>query len=210
MIKVTRSGGSSRICNKAPARAVRNEPLKRGVPPPSTVDRLLTVANQGSSLSRRATAATLRRSHALPAAERWPLRAGLRLSRHGAGSLQGLLRALVISERASLVIQQYCSSLGRFQIEASQLCTHPIVSDYGQVIEIRKPRRSSPIAVNGKVAPPRRRPNHKTRSREYVTPTEMETLLEAAGSGRYGHRDRALLLVMYRHGLRVSEAISLR
>jgi type 1 fimbriae regulatory protein FimB/type 1 fimbriae regulatory protein FimE len=39
----------------------------------------------------------------------------------------------------------------------------------------------------------------------------MERLLKAAGSsGRHAGRDRTLLLLMYRHGLRVSEAISLR
>jgi type 1 fimbriae regulatory protein FimE len=80
----------------------------------------------------------------------------------------------------------------------------------GQVIEIRKRRRAAPNAVNGKVGPPRRKPNKATRTREHLTPTEIEALLEAATSGRYGHRDRTLLLLMYRHGLRVSEAISLR
>jgi site-specific recombinase XerD len=80
----------------------------------------------------------------------------------------------------------------------------------GQVIEIRKRRRTSPIAESGKVAPPRRKPNRSARTREYLTPAEVETLLESADSGRYGHRDRTLLLLMYRHGLRVSEAISLR
>ena len=80
----------------------------------------------------------------------------------------------------------------------------------GQVIELRKRRRAAPNAVKGKVGPPRRRPNHDTRTREYLTPTEMETLMDASVSGRYSQRDRTLLLLMYRHGLRVSEAINLR
>src|ERR1035441_4029784 len=81
----------------------------------------------------------------------------------------------------------------------------------GQLVELSKRRRRAPTAVNGKVAPPRRRPNRDTRVREYLTPSEMERLLDAAGSsGRHGARDRTLLLLMYRHGLRVSEAIALR
>ena len=81
----------------------------------------------------------------------------------------------------------------------------------GQVIELPKRRTRTPNAVNGKVAPPRRRPNRESRTREYLTPAEMERLLDAAtASGRHGLRDRTLLLLMYRHGLRVSEAISLR
>jgi type 1 fimbriae regulatory protein FimE len=80
----------------------------------------------------------------------------------------------------------------------------------GQVIELRRRRKRAPNPVNGKVAPPRRKSNRDSRTREYLTPTEIESLLDAAASGRYGHRDRTLLLVMYRHGLRVSEAIGLR
>ncbi len=79
-----------------------------------------------------------------------------------------------------------------------------------QVIELPKGRRTTRNPVNGKVAPPRRRPNQDSRTREYLTPTEVETLLGSATSGRYGLRDRTLLLLMYRHGLRVSEAINLR
>jgi len=81
----------------------------------------------------------------------------------------------------------------------------------GQVIDLPSRRKSAPTAVNGKVRPPTRRPNQATRKREYLTPDEVERLLEAVGAGtRYGDRDRTLLLLMYRHGLRVSEAITLR
>jgi integrase len=80
-----------------------------------------------------------------------------------------------------------------------------------QVVELPKRRRSRPNAVNGKVRPPTRRPNRETRNREFLAPDEVDRLLEAAGTGtRYGSRDRTLLLLMYRHGLRVSEAVALR
>lgn len=49
------------------------------------------------------------------------------------------------------------------------------------------------------------------RTRDHLTPAEVEALIEAAGKvGRHRVRDRALLLVAYRHGLRVSELINLQ
>jgi type 1 fimbriae regulatory protein FimB/type 1 fimbriae regulatory protein FimE len=81
----------------------------------------------------------------------------------------------------------------------------------GQVLDLPRRRKPAPSTENGKVALPRRRPNRELRSREYLTPTEVETLIAAVGaSGRHKGRDRTLLTLMYRHGLRVSEAVSLR
>lgn len=47
-------------------------------------------------------------------------------------------------------------------------------------------------------------------NKNYLTEAEMNGLLKAARSGRYGVRDHLLLMMMYRHGLRVSELIDIR
>jgi integrase len=92
--------------------------------------------------------------------------------------------------------------------------------------------KPAPIAQNGKVRsrrrhrkapeprsgaapysaiPPRRTSNLDRRTREYLTPAEVEKLLQVSSKvGRHGARDRTLILLAYRHGLRVSELVVLR
>ena len=55
-----------------------------------------------------------------------------------------------------------------------------------------------------------RRENDAYRVREHLTEAEMEKLLGALKRNRHGHRDWLIGLVVYRHGLRVSEACDLR
>ena len=58
---------------------------------------------------------------------------------------------------------------------------------------------------------PRRPLNTDVRTREYLTPEEVEALIKAAKSiGRHKHRDATLIVIAYRHGLRVSELVALR
>jgi integrase len=57
---------------------------------------------------------------------------------------------------------------------------------------------------------PRRKANAELRRREYLTDAEVAKLMKAAGGNRWGHRDASMILVAYRHGLRVSELVDLR
>ena len=78
------------------------------------------------------------------------------------------------------------------------------------VVPLKGRKGASPNTLNGKVPPPRRK-NSEVRSREHLTPDEVERLITAARSlGRHGHRDATLILMAYRHGLRVSELVALR
>ena len=78
------------------------------------------------------------------------------------------------------------------------------------VVSLPRSRATRPDYVNGNL-PPKRVPNSAVRSREYLTPDEVEGLIKAAKNiGRHGHRDAALILLAYRHGFRVSELIALR
>ena len=59
--------------------------------------------------------------------------------------------------------------------------------------------------------PPKRVPYAELRSREYLTPAEVDDLQWAAKRlGRHGHRDQTIILLSFTHGLRVSELCGLR
>jgi integrase len=91
-------------------------------------------------------------------------------------------------------------------------CIIRTVDVQGELIAMAKSRLKlvKPATENRTVATPLRRPNAELRTREYLTEAEVERLVEAAKANRYGHRDAAMILVAYRHGLRVSELVDLR
>ncbi|MHB8747092.1 MAG: tyrosine-type recombinase/integrase, partial [Gammaproteobacteria bacterium] len=75
----------------------------------------------------------------------------------------------------------------------------------------RKPLQPRSRATPSPSIPPRRQSNLDRRTREYLTPAEVEKLLQASGKvGRHGARDRTLILLAYRHALRVSELVTMR
>src|ERR1019366_3838803 len=75
----------------------------------------------------------------------------------------------------------------------------------------RRPQERRARSTPGSPLPPRRQTNVSRRRREYLTPEEIEKLLQASSKlGRHGARDRTLVLLAYRHGLRVSELVALR
>lgn len=59
--------------------------------------------------------------------------------------------------------------------------------------------------------PPAKPKNADVRSREYLTPAEAKDLRAAAKTlGRHGFRDWLLIMMAYRHGLRVGELVALK
>jgi len=60
------------------------------------------------------------------------------------------------------------------------------------------------------VTPKGRKPNEAYRIREHLTEDEVLKMLAALKRNRHGHRDWLIGLLIYRHGLRVSEACDLR
>ncbi len=58
--------------------------------------------------------------------------------------------------------------------------------------------------------PPNKPRNADVREREFLTPAEVKKLIEAARTtGRHGERDALLILMSYRHALRVGEIVDL-
>ena len=49
-----------------------------------------------------------------------------------------------------------------------------------------------------------------TRPKNFLTEAEVEGFLKAARKGRHGIRNFAMLLIAYRHGLRVSGLVNMR
>jgi integrase len=72
------------------------------------------------------------------------------------------------------------------------------------VIQLRRPKSEKPTVAQG------RKENEAYRKREYLTEAEIERLLEAAGKSRNPVRDRLLILLAFRHALRVSELVDVK
>jgi len=70
-----------------------------------------------------------------------------------------------------------------------------------EIVELARHRKGQVCGEKPNVAP----------RRKYLSPDEVRRVIEAAGRiGRNRHRDQLLLTMMFRHGLRVGEAIDLR
>ena len=78
--------------------------------------------------------------------------------------------------------------------------------------DMSDPARNTEIGtVVRRHAPPKRQKNAKIRPREYLTQAEIDRLMKAARKrGRWGYRNATMILVAFRHGLRVGELVSLR
>ncbi|MFB3106128.1 MAG: tyrosine-type recombinase/integrase [Pseudomonadales bacterium] len=77
-----------------------------------------------------------------------------------------------------------------------------------KVVPLSRARSTSKSGVSETV--PNRRANDALRTRFHLTEPEVTKLLKAAKQGRYGQRDHLMVLMAFRHGLRVSELCDLQ
>jgi type 1 fimbriae regulatory protein FimB/type 1 fimbriae regulatory protein FimE len=74
-----------------------------------------------------------------------------------------------------------------------------------------KLKKNTPSSGKQVPVPPKRVHNKLLRDREHLTPQEVELVIETSrGLGRYGYRDATMILLAYRHGLRISELLALQ
>ena len=76
------------------------------------------------------------------------------------------------------------------------------------VVALPRTAKRAPAPVNGKV--PNRKANDALRTRSHLTEDEVAKLLKVAKKGRHGQRDHLMVLMAFRHGLRVSELCDLQ
>lgn len=76
---------------------------------------------------------------------------------------------------------------------------------------MKKTKAQTPFSAKLMNQPPIKPKNREQRQREYLTDSEVEQLRKAAlRQGRNGLRDDTLILLMFRHALRVGEVIALQ
>jgi site-specific recombinase XerD len=114
----------------------------------------------------------------------------------GAYSLKHLSRCYPASNLGTGHILSYCATS-----DARREAKTAAKPKHLKVVENSVKR---PVSSKGRKA------NAKYRVREHLTEAEMGRLLDALKGNRHGHRDWLIGLLIYRHGLRVSEACDLR
>jgi type 1 fimbriae regulatory protein FimB/type 1 fimbriae regulatory protein FimE len=65
-------------------------------------------------------------------------------------------------------------------------------------------------SIENRTVTPTRLPNAALRTREHLTETEVQRLMDVARKNRWGLRDATMVLVAYRHGFRPAELVDLR
>ena len=77
-----------------------------------------------------------------------------------------------------------------------------------EVVPPRGTNSNSELSVSGTV--PNRVANDALRTRSHLTESEVDQIMKSAKQGRYGQRDWLMVLMAFRHGLRVSELCDLK